>query len=167
MSARTRKALSPKPRATRTPVSGGMSPLIWLGLLGLGGFALFKSQSAAAQGTATQPAVPVGANPGGLLSSLQLPIQAGTLNIPELPATMAVTAPQVSGAVSFWDTLNVGSSMSSGYINFPSGSQAAATLFQTRYDQYGSPYVQWAGLTYILTGPDVSGNYTATQVMTS
>ncbi len=144
-----------------------MSPWVWLGLLGLGGFALFKSQSASA-------ATPAGAaqgppNPGSLLTSLlpSLPIQAGTQNIPELPGTLAVTAPLVSGSTSFWDTLTVGSSMPAGYINFPSGSQAAATLFQTRYDSYGSPYVQWAGLTYILTGPDVSGNYTATQVMTS
>lgn len=168
MSARTRKALSPAKRVKRSPPATGNSMMLWLGLLGLGGFALFKSRSAAAQS-------PAGGSPaGGILSApittvgpvSLLPIQAGTQNIPELPGSMAVTAPTVQGALSFWDTLNPGGSMSSGYINFPSGSQVAATLFQTRYDGYGSPYVQWAGLTYILTGPDVSGNYSATQVMT-
>ncbi len=92
------------------------------------------------------------------------PIQAGTQNIPELPGAGAPSAGDVSNAASFWNSLGGGGSLSSGYINFPSGSQAAASLFQVRSDAYGSPYVQWAGRVYILTGPDSMGNYTATQI---
>jgi hypothetical protein len=162
MSARTRKAFSPAKRVKRTAVSGGISPLVWLGLLGLGGLALFKSRTASA---ATFPSLP-GSAPAQPAGAIGLPIQAGTQNIPELPGEKAPTASQVQSAGPFWDTLTPGTGPSSGYINFPSGTQAAAALFQVRNDGYGSPYVQWAGLTWILTGPDASGNYTATQVMT-
>lgn len=165
MSARTRKAFArAKPVRRGAPAAKGPSWL-WLLLLGGGAYALLKSNKASA---ATTPAVsaPAGpVNPGLLLNSL-LPIQAGTVNIPELPGSFAVSAPEVSGSASFWDTLLSGPSLPAGYVNFPSGSQAAATLFQTHYDTYGSAYVQWGGLTYILTGPDSSGNYTATRVMT-
>lgn len=109
--------------------------------------------SAAPAGTATPPA-----NPG------TYPIQAGTQSIPELPGSMAPTATQITDAASFWNSLGSGPGLSSGYINFPSGSQAAAAAFQVRYDAYGSPYVQWAGVAFILTGPDSMGNYTATQI---
>lgn len=164
MSAKTRRALSPKKRAGRSPASAGMSPWVWLGLLGVGGYALFKSTSASAATPGN--AAPQGPqNPGNLLASL-LPIQAGTQNIPELPGVMAATAPQVSTAAGYWATLAPAQGFDTGYINFPSGSQAAAALFPVRVDVYGSPYVQWAGLLFILTGPDSSGNYTATQVMT-
>ena len=164
MSARTRTAFTGGPRAGR-PIARakGASPWVWLALVGAGAYALLRSKSAAASTpTLAAPAGPP--NPGAVLTSLR-PIQAGTQNIPELPSTLAVTQSQVSGAASFWDTLLQGPAFDSGWINFPSGSQSAATLFQTRYDTYGSPYVQWAGLTYILTGPDSSGNYTATRVM--
>jgi hypothetical protein len=164
MSARTRKALTGYPRTRRkTPASGGVSPWVWLGLLGAGAWALLRSGKANAATPAGLLSAP--ANPGAVLQSM-LPIQAGTQNSPELPGERAVSQPLVAGSASFWDTLLAGPSIPAGWINFPSGSQAAATLFQTRYDVYGSPYVQWAGLSYILTGPDASGNYTATQVMT-
>lgn len=82
-----------------------------------------------------------------------------------LPGAMAPTATEFTDAASFWTTLGAGDPLSSGYVNFPSGSQAAAAAFQTRYDPYGSAYVQWAGSVYILIGPDSMGNYTATRVM--
>lgn len=92
------------------------------------------------------------------------PIQAGTQNIPELPGSMATTAGAITNAASFWNSLGSGDALASGYINFPSGSQAAAALFPVRTDVYGSPYIQWAGQVYILMGPDSMGNYTATQI---
>jgi hypothetical protein len=159
--------LSGKKRTRRKPpIKSGVSAWVWLSLLGAGAYALLRSGKAAAAtpGTLAQGG-PV--NPGNLLTSYsQLPIQAGTVNIPELPGNLAVSQPLVAGAASFWDTLLAGPAIPAGWINFPSGSQAAATFFQVRYDTYGSPYVQWAGVSYILTGPDSSGNYTATQVMT-
>ncbi len=162
MSARTRKALSPVRRVKRTPVSSGSllsNPLLWVAALGIGGFALFKSQSASAQGSPLSTPLLPGNAPAQ-------PVQAGTQNIPELPGSMAVTSPQVSSAASYWATLAPVQGFDSGYINFPSGSQAAAALFPVRADVYGSPYVQWAGVLFILTGPDSSGNYTATQIQT-
>jgi hypothetical protein len=131
--------------------------------LGIGGFALFKSRSA----SAAVPALPGGAAAQPLLTSgaIGLPIQAGTQNIPELPGSMAPTANDVTTAASYWANMAPAQELTSGYINFPSGSQSAAALFPVRVDVYGSPYVQWAGNLYILTGPDSSGNYSATQVM--
>lgn len=144
----------------------------WPLLLGGGALVLFfvnsKTASAATlpQGLpGPSPAPTPSPMPAVVPSGVDYPIQAGTQNIPELPGSGAITSMQVTDANSFWNSLSPGASMSSGYINFPSGSQAAATLFPTRYDSYGSPYVQWAGAAYILIGPDSSGNYTATQVM--
>lgn len=169
MSARTRKAFTGgKPIRRKAPVqASAVGPWVWLALLGAGAWALLRSgKASAATATPGSPSL----NPGQLLTQLSSaspwPIQAGTQNIPELPGSMAVSQPLVAGAASFWDSLIAGPQIPAGWINFPSGSQAAATLFQTRYDTYGSPYVQWAGLTYILVGPNASGNYTATRVMT-
>jgi len=72
--------------------------------------------------------------------------------------------PQIGSAADYWARMAPAQGFDSGYVNFPSGSQAAAALFPVRVDVYGSPYVQWAGQLYILTGPDASGNYNATQV---
>lgn len=122
---------------------------------GLLAYLLWPRSSSAATGAVSSMLPP----PSGVL-----PIQAGTQNIPELPGVMAPTAGAITGANNFWNSLGGGGSLSSGWINFPSGSQSAAALFQIRYDVYGSPYIQWAGQVYILTGPDSMGNYTATQI---
>lgn len=135
------------------------SVLPWLiGAGALAGYFLLSRKASASEAT-----TPNGA--AMLMPSTGFPIQAGTQNIPELPGSMAPTATQFTDAASFWTTLGTGDALSSGYVNFPSGSQAAAAAFQTRYDPYGSAYVQWAGRVYILTGPDSMGNYTATAVM--
>lgn len=102
--------------------------------------------------------------PGSGFDPIALPIQAGTRILPELPGSMAPTATSIGSAADYWSRMAPVQGYSSGYINFPSGSQAAAALFPVRADVYGSPYVQWAGNLYILVGPDASGNYTATQV---
>lgn len=136
----------------------------WKWPLWLGGASavllMINARSAAAAESHPGSAGSAGGSAPGLL-----PRQAGTQNIPELPGATAPTATQISSAQDFWDTLTAGAAPASGYINFPSGSQAAAALFDVRYDGYGSPYVQWAGQAYILTGPDASGNLTATRVM--
>lgn len=156
---------------------GGTKGILLIGGLGIGAYLLYKNTASAAQSAAalatSNAALPGLNTPVGPVSYLPatglpaaLPIQAGTTNIPELPAAGAVTASGVSNAQAFWNTLAPGQPITSGYVNFPSGTQAAATFFQIANDSYGSAYVQWAGAVYILTGPDVSGNYTATQVQT-
>ncbi len=119
---------------------------------------------------ASAAALPASSNPSVLpptplaTSTPALPIQAGTQNSPELPDTMAPTAAEVSASGSFWDRLQPVQSVDSGYINFPSGAQAAATLFQTRMDANGQYYVQWGGLVYVLGSQDSSGNWPAQPV---
>jgi hypothetical protein len=77
---------------------------------------------------------------------------------------MAPTQPEISASGSFWDNLQPVQGLSSGYINFPSGAQAAAALFPTRMDANGQYYVQWAGLVYVLGNQDSSGNWPAQPV---
>lgn len=144
--------------------SGANRWIIGAGLLGMIGWMLLKNKASAATPTLALPAP--SSTGGGLLTSpgIGLPIQAGTQSIPELPATMATTSDQLSSAGTFWDTLQPVQSLPSGYINFPSGAQAAAAIFQTRMDANGSYYVQWAGLTYVLGNQDSSGNWPAQAV---
>jgi hypothetical protein len=157
MSARTRAAFAGTRRTSKLPPQR-INPWVWVGLLGLGAFAFLKSRSAnaATPGPVLNPA-PVG--PYSLL-----PIQQGTQNIPELPSSMAPTGAEVSASGSFWSNLVPVASIPSGYINFPSGAQAAATLFPTRMDASGNYYVQWAGLVYLLGNQDGSGNWPAVSV---
>jgi hypothetical protein len=144
--------------------------LLFGGLLIAG--AVYFMRKAAAQGTSSAPTLTSpssGSLPAqGPLTTVGpvslLPIQAGTQNIPELPATMAPTAPEIGSSVSLWDNLTPVPGLTSGYINFPSGAQSAAALFPTRMDSSGQYYVQWAGLVYVLGSQDGSGNWPAQAV---
>jgi hypothetical protein len=174
-----RKARSAGTAARSTGISrNGAKGLILLGGIGAVIYAIYKNVASAAGtvGAAAPGVTPasVAAVTGGTLGlpsinpialpsySVNLPIQAGTQNIPELPAGSAVNAGQVAASNSFWNSLQPVGSLSSGYINFPSGAQAAATLFDTRMDgTNGNFYVQWAGQTYLVGDPDSSGNYPA------
>lgn len=92
-------------------------------------------------------------------SSLQPGILQSTL-----AAVPAITADRVQAAVSFWGTLTPVVPLASGYIVFPSGSQAAASLFgggNTAMDGDGNLYVSWAGNVYQLGSKDSAGNYPA------
>lgn len=144
-------------------------------IIGLGGIAILvwalwpKKASAAPIGTPPQAAP--GLNPplslGTPTDGVSLPIQAGTQNIPELPATMAPTQPELQASASFWDNLTPVAPLPSGYVNFPSGAQAAAATFaggNTRMDSGGSYYVQWSGIVYVLGSQDSSGNWPAQAV---
>lgn len=135
----------------------------WPLILGGGAAVLFFIN--ARQASATPAPTPSGS--GGTLpppAPSGLPIQAGTQNIPELPASMAPTAPELTASGSFWDNLQPVASLSSGYINFPSGAQSAAALFPARMDASGNYYVQWSGLVYVLGNQDSSGNWPAQAV---
>lgn len=85
-------------------------------------------------------------------------------SLPELPGSMAQTAGQIQNAATLWSQLSPVQPLDSGYINFPSGSQAAAATFasgNTRMDAQGNYYVQWGGLTYQLGSQDGAGNWPA------
>lgn len=165
MSARSRKTFTGTRTKGRTARPQGVN-WMWLAVLGIGGFVLYRKASAAPAGgilpiAPAQPAQPPLTTVGPV--SL-LPIQAGTQNIPELPSSMAPTAPEIGSSASLWDNLTPVQGLSSGYINFPSGAQSAAALFPTRMDQNGQYYVQWAGLVYVLGSQDGSGNWPAQAV---
>lgn len=130
------------------------NPWLWFGL-GVAGIFWFATRAKAAI-----PKAPV----ASAAADTGLPIQAGTVNIPELPATMAPTTEQIQQSGTLWDTLMPVDPKTSGYINFPGGSQAAAATFRygnTRVDTQGNTYVQWAGITYQLGPQDASGNWPA------
>lgn len=105
--------------------------------------------------TVTTPSMP--SLPGINLSPIDV-----SSALPELPGSIAVTAAQAAQGTSLWDGLSSAPTLVSGWVNFPSGSQAAASLFEVRADAAGNNYVEWSGQVYQLSGPDDSGNYTAT-----
>ena len=125
--------------------------------------ALFFFSKKAAAATAAAPA----GSPGA--ASLPGPVfQAMTL--PELAPGLAPTSQAIAASGSFWDSLEPTSALSSGYINFPSGTQVGAATFRfglTRTDALGNYYVQWAGETYELGSQDAAGNWPATLVSQS
>jgi hypothetical protein len=158
-----------------------VSPMM-LALYGVGAwllYSLFKNTASAATPAGGTPA---GGTPGAAFDTSGwdaiaaagglAPSPAGSvLTMPALqplPGSMAPTQPQIAGAVSFWDTLAPATPPMSGYIQFPSGSQAAAALFgygNTAMDNSGNFYVQWAGGVYRLANtPDRSGNWASVQV---
>lgn len=148
--------------------------------VGIGGWLLYSAfkNRAAAQGTPAGGMVGPGLMPGGTYSpgSLNASVPGVSFDVSPLDpsilrstltAVPAVTASQVAQAQSFWSTLSPVIPPSSGYIVFPSGSQAAATLFgggNTAMDGNGNLYVQWAGQVYQLGAQDSAGNYPATRV---
>lgn len=74
----------------------------------------------------------------------------------------AITTQQVAQQGSIWSNLQPTSApASAGYVNFPSGSQAAVALLPWRTDGV-SFFVQWAGQVYAVpVTTDQYGNYTA------
>jgi len=80
-----------------------------------------------------------------------------------IPAVLAPTGSQVTAAAAIWSNLTPTTGPTSGYVNFPSGSQAAAAFLPWATDGSGNYYTQWAGQIYIVgVGyTDASGNYTA------
>lgn len=89
-------------------------------------------------------------------STLQPGILTSTLT--GIPALTSAQGSQVQG---FWGTLSPVVPLASGYVTFPSGSQAAASLFggNTAMDGNGNLYVQWAGQVFQLGAKDSAGNY--------
>ena len=145
-----------------------------VGGLGLLGYLLYRQvKSMAAQdmanaaraGTASSNPYSAGALNASVpgVSFAPSSLQPGILQS-TLAAVPATTAAQVQAAVSFWGTLTPVVPLASGYIVFPSGAQAPASLFgggNTAMDGGGNLYVSWAGNVYQLGDKDSAGNYPA------
>jgi hypothetical protein len=80
-----------------------------------------------------------------------------------IPGAFAPTGSQITAAAAIWSNLAATSGPTSGYVNFPTGSQAAAAFLPWATDGAGNYYTQWAGQIYIVgVGyTDANGNYTA------
>lgn len=89
----------------------------------------------------------------------------GTVSAPTLsPAAAATTAGALSATNAIWANLTATTGPYSGFVNFPTGSQAAAGLLSWATDTSGNYYTQWAGHIYLVPlTTDGQGNYTATQ----
>lgn len=89
----------------------------------------------------------------------------GTVSAPTLsPASAATTAGALSATNSIWANLTATTGPYAGFVNFPTGSQAAAGLLQWATDTAGNYYTQWAGHIYqVPLVTDDQGNYTAGQ----
>lgn len=82
------------------------------------------------------------------------------------PGSQATTAGALSATNAIWQNLTQTTGPYSGYVNFPTGSQAAAGLLQWATDGQGNYYTQWAGHIYLVPLlTDASGNYTAGQLI--
>lgn len=95
-----------------------------------------------------------------------LPVQSsGGIAPPVLsPGSSATTAGALSATNAIWQNLTATTGPYSGYVNFPTGSQAAAGLLQWATDGSGNYYTEWAGHIYLVPLlTDSSGNYTAGQ----
>lgn len=119
---------------------------IGLGVLGLFGWYLYSRNASAAAATG----LPVATGGGGLAPPAPV------------PGSAAPTTSQITAAQAIWQNLTTINSPTSGFVNFPSGSQAAAALLPFATDGAGNSYTQWAGVIYIVSStPDGQGNYSA------
>lgn len=79
-----------------------------------------------------------------------------------VPGAIAPTGSQTNVTQAIWSNLTPMQGPSSGYVNFPSGSQAASALQQWATDDSGNWYTQWSGQIYLVDWvPDPDGNYDA------
>jgi hypothetical protein len=130
-----------------------------LGIGAVGAFLYLYARKAAAA-TAAAAAGPA-ATPG--LVQLPSTVQPG-LPVTYQVSVPAPTASQVSQAATRWSQLTPAVAPDSGWVNFPSGSQAAASLLQWGMDSQGSYYVEWSGQVFLIGAQDSYGNWSATPV---
>lgn len=142
-------------------IGGGL--LLWM---------LSKASAANAANAAAASLGPAGGTPASaagssILSPVSLPSgiyeDAGSGTGAFYQSTLpAPTATQVAQQGSIWSNLQPTSApASSGWVNFPSGSQAAVALLPWRTDGVNF-FVQWAGVVYAVpVTTDQYGNYTA------
>lgn len=157
----------------KNPLDSKSKNMLVVGAVAAGGFLLYlfsKSATASAANAATSLAP--GAAGGGVdLTSIGLPagLYTGAVgsspsgSTPIYQSTLpAPTVSQVAGQSAIWSNLQPTTPLgSSGYVNFPSGSQAAVALLPWRTDGVNF-YTNWAGVVFAVPpATDQMGNYTA------
>lgn len=80
-----------------------------------------------------------------------------------VPGTIAPTGSTYTAAQAIWGNLTETTGPNTGYVNFPTGSQAASLFLPWATDGAGNYYTQWAGQIYLVNvaQPDSTGNYPA------
>lgn len=111
-------------------------------------------------------------------SATALPTASSTANLPPVtpitlptftisppapvPGNIAPTGSAITATTAVWQNLTPATGPNTGYVNFSTGSQAAAALLPWATDGQGNYYTQWAGLIYLVNVvPDSNGNYAA------
>jgi len=133
--------------------------VLGIGALAVAMIAKARAQAATASNAAAQ-AANAASNP---LAPVGLPTFSNPIPQP-VPGSYAPTSAEVASAGSFWNQLQPVSGPGEGYVNFPSGSQAAATLLPFGMDSAGTYYTEWAGQVFQLQGQDAQGNWPAIAV---
>ena len=120
----------------------------------IGGLYFFMTRKASAATPVVVPTSPAGVSPG-------------TVSAPTLsPGSAATTAGALTATNQIWQNLTATTGPYAGFVNFPTGSQAAAGLLQWATDGQGNYYTQWAGHIYLVPlVTDANGNYTATTLI--
>jgi hypothetical protein len=97
-----------------------------------------------------------------MTSMVTLPTTIVTPPMP-VPGNIAPTGSAITAAQAIWQNLTSTTGPYAGFVNFPSGSQAAAAFLPWATDGAGNYYTQWAGQIYLVgvAQPDSSGNYAA------
>jgi len=93
-----------------------------------------------------------------------IPAAGGGVSPPQpVPGNIAPTGSTLSATNAIWANLTSTTGPNTGYVNFPTGSQAAAAFLPWATDSAGNYYTQWAGQIFIVgvAQPDSNGNYTA------
>ena len=126
----------------------------------LGGAWLLMSRKASA---ASPPSSGPPASSGFLTTGFTVPDAGAIVSAPlPVPGSIAPTGSAVTAAQAVWSNLTPSSGPNSGWVNFSTGSQAAAALLPWATDGSGNYYTQWAGLIYLVNVlPDANGNYSA------
>lgn len=165
-----RRALSAYRRVRRSVPRGRGTGFAVLAVLGVGLYYLIKKGASAAQLPAVTTVTPsVSPISPTLITANQGLVVPASGSWDTLTGSTAPTTAEVAASGSFWQNLTylgVGVLGYSGaYVNFPSGSQAAASLLPFAADSTGNLYTQWSGTVYVVnTVPDSNGNFNATSV---
>ena len=146
--------------------------LIAAGVIGAGFlYFLSKASAANASGLTAPTSPPTGGSGTGPIQLLPEGLYTGAAGSSPSGATPiyqstlpAPTSAQVASQGSIWNGLQPTSFPGTGgYVNFPSGSQAAASLLPWRTDGVNF-FTQWAGVVFAVpVTTDAYGNYSAVQ----
>lgn len=138
---------------------GNTNTLIGFAVLLGGGLWLLSKKAAASTPTNFPSASPA----PNLPPVTPISVPGFTISPPApVPGVIAPTGSAITASQAIWQNLTPTTGPDTGYVNFSTGSQAAAALLPFAMDDQGNYYTQWAGLIYLVNVfPNIDGNYSA------